>query len=275
MRINSNNIPDNLIKQLVSDVKDKKELSGIMDSFVKAELIGYIEKNRKTINFFSSAKDYERARKSKHYKEIIKKTRETLRKSAGVFLKPTKITSAEELLKKHESTRGRLETYSELYQRIFHITGYPYKILDLGCGLNPLSYKYLKTKPKYYAYDINSIVVEIVNDFFKKRKINGKANLLNLREAKTKKLKLPKADICFLFKVLDSIELEKGHKLAEKLIRQLPCRWVVASFSTRTLSGKRMRHPYRGWVEQMCRRLGYFYEVVEYENELFYLIRKH
>ena len=35
-----------------------------------------------------------------------------------------------------------------------------------------------------------------------------------------------------------------------------------------------MNHPYRGWIEQMCRRLGYFYEILEFENEIFYLIQK-
>ena len=97
---------------------------------------------------------------------------------------------------------------------------------------------------------------------------------MNLREIKNKKLELPKADICFMLKLLDSIEMEKGHRLAERLIKAVPCKWIAASFSTKTISGKKMRHPYRGWVGQLCRRLGYFYEILEFESEIFYLIRK-
>ena len=116
--------------------------------------------------------------------------------------------------------------------------------------------------------------MNFANDFFAKNKISGKAEIMNLREIKNKKLALPKSGICFMFKLLDSIEMEKGHRLAEKLIKSVSCSWIAASFSTKTLSGKRMRHPYRGWIEQLCRRLGYFYEIIEFENEIFYLIRK-
>ena len=251
----------NIIKQLSEDIKAKKELSGLMDSFVEDEIKRYLLQNPK-INL----------EKIKERRQAIKGVRSVLRKSAGVFIRPTKTTGFDSLLLKHESTKERAQIYPEIYQRIFHITGSPKAILDLGCGINPLSYKFLKIKPKYYAFDVNAIVVDIVKDFFKKKKISGTAGLVNLREKSG--LKLPKADICFLFKVLDSIEIEKGHKLAENLIKQIPCRWIVASFSTRTLSGRRMNHPYRGWIEQLCRRLGYFYEIMEYESEIFYLIRK-
>lgn len=261
-----------MIAQLVEDIKQKKELAGIMDSFIEDELDAFLEKNKKIKSFLSDAKDLEKIKKSKTYKQIIKEMRAMMRKSIGVFISPTRSKVSEELLKKHESTKERLEIYPELYQRFFHITGNPKTLLDLGCGLNPLSYNYLKIKPKYYAYDINSIVVDIIKEFFKAKKIDGKAGLINLRQRSN--LKLPKSDICFMFKLLDSIELEKGHKLAEKIIKQVDSRWLVVSFSTRTLSGCRMNHPYRGWVEQLCQRLGYFYEPIEYPNEIFYLIRK-
>lgn len=267
-------IPEQLLRQIVNDIKGKKELEGIINSFIEAELLGIISRDRKLSDFFSSADNFEKMKKSRYYRQIMKNIRKTMRKSVGVFINPAKLKDFDSLLLKHESTRERMGIYPELYQRIFHITGSPGTILDLGCGINPLSYKYLKITPRYLAYDVNAVVIGIVDDFFKKKKINGKAGLINLREARKKKLKLPKADICFLFKVLDSVELEKGHKLAEKLIRQIQSKWIAASFSTRTLSGKRMAHPYRGWVEQLCRRLGYFYDVLECENEIFYLIRK-
>ena len=249
------------VKELVGDIKSKKELSGIMDDLVRDEIERYLVKNPKL-----------NPDKAKDCKQIVKGVRSVLRKSVGVFINPKKSTPLGDLLQKHESTKERLNIYPELYKRIFHITGKPKTILDIGCGLNPLSYSYLGAKPKYYAYDVNSLAIDIVKDFFKIRKINGKAGLMNLRQKE--KLELPSADICFMFKLLDSIELEKGHKLAEKLIKQVKSRWLTVSFSTRTLSGKKMNHPYRGWIEQLCKRLGYFYDILEYDNEIFYLIRK-
>jgi len=274
MIVNNRQIQGKIILWLVSDVKAKKELSGIDSSLARAEMLKIISHSRKITEFLSSAKDPEKIRKSGKYREIIKKTRAVLRKSAGVFIKTHQLHDFKRALLKHESTKERMQIYPELYRRIFHITGIPKSILDLGCGLNPLSYGFLGAKPEYYAVDISSDIVNFANDFFAKNKISGKAEIMNLREIKNKKLALPKSGICFMFKLLDSIEMEKGHRLAEKLIKSVSCSWIAASFSTKTLSGKRMRHPYRGWIEQLCRRLGYFYEIIEFENEIFYLIRK-
>lgn len=274
MIISSKNIPDKIFFDLIKDIKAKKELSGIDDSLVSSEMVNVISHDRNLLEFASSQTDFKKIKKSSKYKEIIKKTRAILRKSVGVFIRMDNSSDFDQLLVKHESTKERMPIYSEIYKRIFHITGSPKSILDLGCGLNPLSYKYLKIKPIYYAVDISSSIIEIVNNFFRKIKIKGQAEIMNLREIKNKKLNLPKADICFMFKLLDSLEIEKGHKLAEKLIKEVPCKWLAVSFSTKTLSGKKMNHPYRGWIEQLCRRLGYFYEIIEFENELFYLVRK-
>lgn len=276
MIVGSKNINDNLISQLIEEIKSKKELRGIDDSLVKSEMLRIITQNKKMLDFLSAAgaSENEKIKKSGSYKEIIKKSRAILRKSVGVFIKNTRVKDFDNLLLSHESTKERIAIYPEIYKRIFHITGSPQTILDLGCGLNPLSYKFMKINPFYYAIDVSSIVIEIVSLFFEKEKINGKAEIINLREIKDRKLKLPKADVCFMFKLLDSLELEKGHRLAEKLVREVDCSWIAASFSKRTLSGKRMNHPYRGWIEQMCRRLNYFYEIIDFDHEVFYIIKK-
>ena len=274
MIISNKNIPDKIFFDLIKNIKSKKELSEIDDSLVSSEMENVISHDKKLLDFLSSASDMKKIEKSARYKETIKKTRAILRKSVGVFIRMDKTQDFSQLLQKHESTRERLQIYPELYKRIFHITGNPKSILDLGCGLNPLSYKYLKAKPIYYCVDISSNIIEIVNSFFKKNKIKGQAEIMNLREIKNHRLNLPKAGICFMFKLLDSLEIEKGHKLAEKLVKEVPSKWFAVSFSTNTLSGRRMNHPYRGWIEQMCRRLGYFYEILEFENEIFYLIQK-
>ncbi|MEM4336671.1 MAG: hypothetical protein QXG86_01580 [Candidatus Woesearchaeota archaeon] len=274
MIINNKNIPDRIIELLVSGVKAKKELSGIEDSFVRNEILKILSHSRKKIEYFSSHSDTNKILKSRFYKDVIKKTRAILRKSSGAFIKEANIKNIKKVLYMHESTRERIKIYPEVYKKIFNITGVPKSVLDLGCGFNPLAYNYLNCKPDYYAFDIDSRIIETLNIFFKKRKIKGKAKIINLREIKNNKIQLPKTDICFMFKLLDSIEIEKGHKLSETLIKAVPSKWVIISFSTKTLSGKRMRHPYRGWVEQICKRLGYFYEILEFENEIFYVIKK-
>jgi len=86
--------------------------------------------------------------------------------------------------------------------------------------------------------------------------------------------KLPSVDVAFLFKMTDMIDQGKGHKKTEELLKAIPAKWIVASFPTKTMSGKRMNVPHRNWMEWLCRRLGWSYEIIEFTNELFYVIGK-
>jgi len=47
-----------------------------------------------------------------------------------------------ELLAAHTSTRERLEHYAEFYERFFELVGAPSTLLDVGCGMHPLSYPF-------------------------------------------------------------------------------------------------------------------------------------
>jgi len=177
----------------------------------------------------------------------------------------------EGILKTNRSSKERLGDYNILYKKIFAITGIPKRIIDLGCGLNPISYVYLGCKPKYSAYDVNEGEINFINKFFEKFGIDGKAEVFDLVSEDVKNLH--EADVCFLFKVLEVIE-DKGYKLAEKIVSDVNCRFVVVSFATETLSGRKMRYPTRGWFERLCERLNYEWRKVEIKNEVFYVVEK-
>ena len=88
---------------------------------------------------------------------------------------------------------------------------------------------------------------------------------------------LPSADLCLMFKVVDVLESEKkGHKYSEEVIKLLAekCGFVVFSFATRTVSGRSMNFPQRGWIERMLTRIGLKYKMLEFESEIFYVISK-
>ena len=123
---------------------------------------------------------------------------------------------------------------------------------------------------KYYAYDINQSDLNIVQKFFDSQKINGKTNLIDLRDINEE---FPTADICLLFKVLDLVD-KKGHKKAEEIIKKIKSRYLLISFSTKTLSGKSMHHPQRGWIERLLSRLGFKFNIIKTKNEIFYLAEK-
>ena len=72
----------------------------------------------------------------------------------------------------------------------------------------------------------------------------------------------------------DVLDKGKGHKTSEEIIKAIPAKFVVVSFATLTISGKKMNYPRRGWIELMCKRLGYEFKLLEFSNELFYVVMK-
>ena len=272
------------MENIIEKIKEKKGFSELNDALVGEKIEETLRQNPKLKNFL------ERPR-SEGYKNIIKLTRAKLHSAYGVFQKEDKkrvyglldeLREADivpEIYSIHRmllssvlSTKERLPFYEEIYTKIFAITGYPRSILDLGCGFNPMSFPFMRLEEvDYCAYDINKEDIRILDEYFSIMgdDLNGKAKLFRFDEGN----EFPSADVCFLFKVLDVLD-KKGHKKSEELIKSLKCRWIVASFSTKTVSGKQMKHAYRGWMDRMLKRLGYEFKVLEFPNEIFYVIKK-
>ncbi len=289
MIINNKQIKQSLIKKLVFDIRAKKELRNVDSEIVRSEIVKFLKQSPKTVAFLATNRTLKQFERAEDYAVVIKHVRSVLRKSYGMFvvdasqrgnilerMRSLSDTDAHtEMLRTHESTKERMAIYPELYEKIFKITGKPKSILDLGCGMNPFSYPFLKAHPSYYASDISKEDCNLINSYFKKINITGEAIPIDLREIDKGNILMffPKTDVCFLFKVLDTIETT-GHKLAEKLVNSINSDFIVASFSTKTLSKEDMRHPYRGWVELMCKRLNFGCILIEFDSEIFYVISK-
>lgn len=276
------------IAALIKDIKKKKELQGIDDAFVERYLVKYLHHDPKRLK--SLQENFNP--KSKAYALVIKNVRAQLRRVYGLFRDDAKerksIVEAllkvpstkraaliQNILSTHSSTQERLPIYEQLYSRIFAITGRPKTIIDLGCGINPFSFFYMKLKAcAYYAYDINEEEIEVINKYFtlvrkENSSFTGKAMVADILA-----VPLPKADLCLLFKMTDVIDQGKGHKKTEELLKKIQAKYVVISFATKTMSGKAMTAPRRSWMEWLCKRLGYGYTVVEFPNEIFYVVKK-
>lgn len=223
---------------MIQEIKSKYNVS---DEFVKYLLNYYLKRHKVNL------------KKKSGRKKVIKNVRAILHKLIGQY--KTK--------KYHKSILER--DYSGLYEKIFSITGEVKSILDIGCGLNPLTLK----NYQYYAYDIDKDVLSKVKKHFKKNNIKSEVKEKNFFVD----FKYPKADVCFLFKVLRLIDF-KGHKNAEKILKSLDVKWIVASFATKTISGRRMNYPRVGWFEILLKRLKWKYEKFYWQNESFYVIGK-
>jgi hypothetical protein len=72
------------------------------------------------------------------------------------------------LLECHVSTRERLPHYEEFYTRLFELAGVPRSIVDVGCGMHPLSYPFAaegKGTERYLALDGDGTAIRAVRAF--------------------------------------------------------------------------------------------------------------
>ena len=252
---------------IIVKIKQKKELKSLSNEFVKQYIQDYKKQNPRL--------DLSNP-KAKEYKLAVKEIRAKIRKVYGLFRTETHLETLDykKVLTFHASTKERLLDYLKLYKKIFDITGKPKTIIDLGCGLNPFSIPFMKlSNVTYYAYDLSLNELDLINKFFKKNKIKGKAIELNVLDLK-KLNNLPKADVSFLFKMSAVIDKGKGHKKTEDVIDGIPAKYVVVSFPTITMSGKPMNAPRRRWMEWLCDRRGWKYQIIEFKNEIFYVLKK-
>lgn len=273
---------------VVSDVKSKKSLKSLDSSFVKGLVLDYFSKYTHIQRRLDS---HPRFQKSKDYKFMVKYVRKMLHDVYGVFnLHKKNLSELESHLKRvkklddksleihakilrcHKSTQERFPSYSPLYVSIFRVTGKPSIILDLACGLNPFSFPWMGIDHVfYYAYELSEEDSSFIQSYFDIMKsyssLEGKsvsADLLKLPS-------LPKSDVCFLFKVLDSLELIKKGISAE-LLAKINSKYVIVSFPTRSIGGKKRLKP-RAWFLSLLKKLDSDCKTIELENEIFYIIK--
>lgn len=252
-------------EELISKIKTSKKYKDISEEVIKTKVDEYLAKNK----FFDE-------------KIALKDIKSELHKAHGSFRfqdkKLDKLLEEKDfisILDSNRSTKERLLDFENIYEKIFAITGKPKSILDLGCGLNPCSIPLMKIDRllEYYAYDINKSEMYFLNKFFKVFNINGVAQTIDLTKIENFK-KLPKADVCFMLKLVDILEKD-GHKYSEEMIKILAekCRFIVVSFATQTISGKKMMFAERGWIERMLQRIGMNFEKIIFDSEVFYVIK--
>ncbi len=151
----------------------------------------------------------------------------------AAFLNKDKETLRQALVSAMQASNSsgeRIPVLDHFYKNLFAITGYPKRVLDLACGLNPLSFLYLGF-PKdiqYFAYDIGEREIDFLNRTFR---------LLGYSEMHASAIDLlvdvprEEVDIALLLKTMPSIEVQqKGRMLA--IAKGLHAKFIVISFST-------------------------------------------
>jgi 16S rRNA (guanine(1405)-N(7))-methyltransferase len=182
-------------------------------------------------------------------------------------------TTALQILKSHASSSERLLFMDQFYHDLFQGIEKPRKLIDLACGLNPFTVSWMNFGPEveYYAYDIDTRLVSLINTFFSYRSGVYKAECLDLLVS----VPAIEADVVFLFKALPCLEQqEKG--AGEKLFSSLSARHMVISFPTKSLTGKSkgMENHYQTYAANLIRRHNLEFFKLVYPTEIFYVIKK-
>jgi hypothetical protein len=220
-------------------------------------------------------------------KEDVKKTRALLRKYFGVFLtnkilgagkksfagKKENDKIADEILKSHLSTRNR--DYLELYERIVGKNkGNGEIIIDLGCGVNGFSYKFIKNSVlrnnnsreiRYVGVEAVKQLVDIMNQYFKDKKFNACViwqDLFDINKIlkiiknagtknKDKEREAEKGKVIWMFNIIDALEVFKRNyskKLILEIFKLKDIKKIVLSFPSKGLSGRKRFKVSRGWL---------------------------
>jgi 16S rRNA (guanine(1405)-N(7))-methyltransferase len=289
---------------IIHEVQDKKELRNFSESYILSYAEHLLKKDKKLLEMISSKDKLS----SKSVEKLVKLIRDRARRIYGVYIpgdyvKFDKLLSeckfktgikinnlynidlVKPLIELHVSSEERKDSYLQIYKKIVEVTGTPTSVLDLACGLNPIGIYYLASvcgvdaeKINYFASDFGEKDCLLLQSFFDKAKLHGKAFRLDLSDEK-EHVKLHdfcnshKVDWCLMFKALDPVE-ETNEDVTYKLLPSIKAKWIVVSFPTITIARNDMNNPRRNWFEKVLNRLDYNFQYFELNKELFYVISK-
>ena len=227
--------------------------------------------------------------KSKKEKEIIKSTKNKLHQIYGAYTSKTNFDlslsmlennlsnpekfreACKQILNMHKSTKERVPILDDFYKKIFQITGNPKSVLDLACGLNPLSLPWMELDPKaeYIGYDIDKTQIDFLNKFLSLCHPAGKAKMHDIISNPPQE----KSDVAFLLKTVTCLERQEAG-IASKIIEILKSKYVVVSFPTRSISGKSSLGFYEEYFNEHLKQKNWLLEKLEFPTELVFVIEK-
>lgn len=234
--------------------------------------------------------DWAEARVKK--KEVDKTARKKLHQIYGAYFNPGNASAFEKALKDkpdstaeiknfcyelmdlHSSSQERLEDLSGFYDKIFEITGIPERMIDLACGLNPLSYPWIHDHGviPYVGYDIDQKTTQLMDGLLQSFGFPAQVHFNDLF------LSIPEhreIDVVLLLKALPCLEQqEKG--ISVRLLTEIKCRFLVVSFPSKSLGGKSkgMETNYEAFLNAVVDESRYTIHKINFEREIVYVLER-
>lgn len=181
-------------------------------------------------------------------------------------------TQLRAIMAHHASTAERLPILDDFYRTILADLPPLRSILDVACGLNPLTIPWmgLPADVHYYACDIYSDQIRFLNDFFRLSDIRGQAEVRNvIAQPPTQKV-----DLALVLKTIPCLE-QMDRAAGMRLLNALDARYLLVSFPVRSLGGraKGMASTYEAHFETLTARRNWMIKRFAFEGELAFLVK--
>lgn len=227
-------------------------------------------------------------------KQVIKATRTKLHQVAGAYLEdsPTYTAWMDELatlpcdpanpalrdfcrrvMRHHASTRERLDILDEFYERTLEPLRPIHSLLDLACGLNPLTLPWIPLAPGAEAW-VCDVVKDMLNfdgQFIGHMGYGGGASICDL----TQTIPERRVQVALLLKTIPCLEqLDKN--IGPRLLEGIRAEHMLISFPRRSLGGynKGMPRTYAAHFGEMVQGKQWRIERFDFPSELVYLVSK-
>jgi 16S rRNA (guanine(1405)-N(7))-methyltransferase len=137
-------------------------------------------------------------------------------------------------MRRHASTSERVPYLDRFHAAIWEHTGLPASVLDLGCGLHPLSVPWMRIgDAPYAALDVDGRALETVRGFLGGW---GQPHRVEARDLVADPA-TERADVALLLKLVTTLDRQDA-AAADRVLARLEARHAVVSFAARSLAGR-------------------------------------
>jgi len=147
----------------------------------------------------------------------------------------TKRAACQTMIAHHASTRERIPLLHEFYTTLFAGLPTVTTVLDLACGLNPLTIPWmnLPAQTRYYACDINCEQIDFIHQALPLLGVSGGAFLWDLLQGTP----AVTTDVALLLKTIPCLEqIVKG--IGSRLLHTVNASTLIVSFPAQSLGGR-------------------------------------
>jgi 16S rRNA (guanine(1405)-N(7))-methyltransferase len=173
----------------------------------------------------------------------------------------------------HSSTRERLEILDKFYHDIFSEIPPVNSVLDLACGLNPLSIPWIPQfeRLEYCVYDIYADLVDFLNAFIALLPVKGHAQVRDVLFDPPKR----KGDLALILKTIPCFDqIDKA--AVQTMLQQINVDNLVISFPVTSLGGteKMMIRNYTERFGKIAGQMNWNIKKMSFKTELVFLVSK-